>query len=229
MSKGWGARTTFGQKVILNVYDLSEINEHAHQFGVGVYHSGVEVNGREYTYGGGGGIFDHEPKGAPNCKFRESVEMGTFEGTPADIQRALDNLKSDFGPDMYNIINKNCNHFSDAFVRELLGRPVPGYVNRLAYLGSFFSCLIPPEYLGQAPTDSQPSASSSAGYQVFGGAGRASSAQVQSRPKPFAGSGMALSGAGSSSNVSADSNTLDRESMMRSRLARFENKGKQDS
>ncbi|CAM9869243.1 unnamed protein product, partial [Heterosigma akashiwo] len=133
MSRGWGARTGMGQKVLLNVYDLNEANEYTHEIGLGMYHSGVEINGREYTFGGGGGIFEHEPKDAPNCRFRESIEMGVFEGTSADISRALDNLKGDFGPNAYNILTKNCNHFSDAFCQELLNRPAPGYVNRLAY------------------------------------------------------------------------------------------------
>lgn len=36
-----------GSTVYLNVYDLHPNNEWAHQFGLGAYHSGVEVSGRE--------------------------------------------------------------------------------------------------------------------------------------------------------------------------------------
>lgn len=46
----------------LNVYDLSPVNEFGHPIGLGVFHSGLEVDGREYTFAGGGGIFDHDPR-----------------------------------------------------------------------------------------------------------------------------------------------------------------------
>jgi len=32
---------------------------------MGAYHSGVEVGGKEYTFAGGAGIFDHAPRQAP--------------------------------------------------------------------------------------------------------------------------------------------------------------------
>ena len=60
----------------------------------------------------------------------------------------------------YNIISKNCNHFGDEFAKKLCGKGIPGWINRLAfvgnttfwdlfqyfliqYLGSFFSCVLP--------------------------------------------------------------------------------------
>lgn len=57
------ARVIFlSHKVTLNVYDLSPVNEFGHPIGLGVFHSGLEVDGREYTFAGGGGIFDHDPR-----------------------------------------------------------------------------------------------------------------------------------------------------------------------
>jgi len=32
-------------KVFLNVYDLSAYNKHLHGFGLGAYHTGIEING----------------------------------------------------------------------------------------------------------------------------------------------------------------------------------------
>lgn len=53
---------SFLRKVILNVYDLTPMNEWVHPIGLGAYHSGIEISGREYTYAGGGGIFNHDPR-----------------------------------------------------------------------------------------------------------------------------------------------------------------------
>mmetsp|Transcript_13495 Transcript_13495/g.22163 ORF Transcript_13495/g.22163 Transcript_13495/m.22163 type:complete len:214 (-) Transcript_13495:103-744(-) len=194
-----GSRTSTGSKVTLNVYDLGPHNNYTHEFGIGTYHSGVQVGGREYTFAGGSGVFFHDPKDVPGeATFRESVELGTYTGTSMALDKILDTLKPQFSEDSYNLVSKNCNHFSDAFVFAMLNVRIPGYVNRLANLGNMVSCLFPPSLLGQAPVgqsggDSGSNGGSS-GYQVStpmsrrmgGGAGAApagssSSNQVFSR------------------------------------------------
>ncbi|CAM9488195.1 unnamed protein product, partial [Laminaria digitata] len=90
---------------------------------------------------------------APGARFREAVNMGSFSGDPGTLRRALDTLGDEFGPDCYNVLTRNCNSFSSALCEELLGKPIPGYVNRLAWMGSWFSCLMPPSMLGDAPVN----------------------------------------------------------------------------
>ena len=51
-----------GLPIVLNVYDLSPANDILHNIGFGLYHSGIEINGTEHTFGQGGGIFDMNPK-----------------------------------------------------------------------------------------------------------------------------------------------------------------------
>lgn len=63
--------------------------------------------------------------------------MGSFSGGPGTLSRALDALRDEFGPDRYNVLTRNCNSFSSALCEELLGRPIPGYVNRLAWMGEW--------------------------------------------------------------------------------------------
>ncbi|CAN0149629.1 unnamed protein product, partial [Ectocarpus sp. 12 AP-2014] len=116
-------------------YDLSPVNEFGHPIGLGVFHSGLEVDGREYTFAGGGGIFDHDPRKAPGARFREAVHMGSFTGGSSSLSRAIDSLREEFGPDRYNVLTRNCNTFSSALCEELVGKPIPGYVNRLAWMG----------------------------------------------------------------------------------------------
>jgi hypothetical protein len=40
---------------------------------------------------------------------------------------------------------RNCNHFSNDFAKELVGRPIPGWVNRLANFGALFPCAVSPD------------------------------------------------------------------------------------
>eukprot|EP01115_Flamella_aegyptia_P001193 TRINITY_DN119266_c0_g1_i1.p2 TRINITY_DN119266_c0_g1~~TRINITY_DN119266_c0_g1_i1.p2 ORF type:complete len:60 (-),score=9.28 TRINITY_DN119266_c0_g1_i1:34-213(-) len=53
-------------KIILNVYDLAAVNDYGHQLGFGVYHSGVEIDGVEWSFGGhefsSTGVFTCSPR-----------------------------------------------------------------------------------------------------------------------------------------------------------------------
>jgi len=132
---------------------LIEELQYFHGFGFGAYHSGVQIGNVEYTYGSGAGIFLTDPKSAPGAVFRESIEMGSFDGSSRRIDKILDELRTDFTGSAYNILTRNCNHFADAFLRKILNKPIPSYVNRLAFFGSIFSCVLPPSLTGQAPVD----------------------------------------------------------------------------
>lgn len=110
------------------------------------------------------------------AKYRESIELGTFQGTTRDFERILDDLKTKFPGTSYNIVTQNCNHFANALVTKLLNKPIPGYVNRLANLGGMVSCLIPSQLLTDAPVNQQQQqgrdSMSSSGYQVIVPRGR---------------------------------------------------------
>lgn len=56
-------------QVILNVYDLTPLNNYMGWFGFGIFHSGIEVYGMEYGFGAHdfsiSGVFEVEPKSCP--------------------------------------------------------------------------------------------------------------------------------------------------------------------
>mmetsp|Transcript_16673 Transcript_16673/g.20380 ORF Transcript_16673/g.20380 Transcript_16673/m.20380 type:complete len:247 (-) Transcript_16673:35-775(-) len=235
-----GGRTRMATKVYLNVYDLAPINDYLYPIGFGLHHSGVEMSGKEWTFASGAGIFDHTPRDAAGAKWRERLELGTFEGTSAEIDNTINELRSDFGPDKYNLITKNCNAFANALVWALLRKPIPAHVNRLADVGSCCSCLLPKNMLESAPVGD----TSNNGYQVSGGVVGASSinsVQSQNINRPaFSGSGHTL-GSSSINGVSGFRNILRssnsggekvnddltdrREKAKRAALARFERNG----
>ena len=95
------------------MYDLSPANDMLYSIGMGLHHSGVEILGKEYceyissiyliisqtnkthiftyaiAFASGGGIFDSGPKEAPGAKFREALELGSFDGGSSELQSAL--------------------------------------------------------------------------------------------------------------------------------------------
>ena len=104
-------------KVILNIYDLSPANKYLYSVGLGFYHTGVEINGKEWSFGGspemqGTGVFDSEPLSLDTETYRASVEMGSIS-TMSDFYRILEDVKKEFHANEYNVVKKNCNHFSD--------------------------------------------------------------------------------------------------------------------
>ena len=99
-------------------------------------------------------------KAASGAKFRLSVDMGMFNGTSDEISSVIDSLRSSYKGEDYNILSRNCNSFANDLCNQIVGRSIPGYVNRLAFLGSHFSCLLPDSMTNNAPVDSNSSSSS---------------------------------------------------------------------
>nr|XP_018682274.1 PREDICTED: deSI-like protein At4g17486 isoform X4 [Musa acuminata subsp. malaccensis] len=156
-----GGRDGCGRtRLYLNVYDLTPINKYLYWFGLGVFHSGIEVHGQEYGFGAhdypSSGVFEVEPKSCPGFIFRRSVWLGTTDMSRSEFRILIEDLAGKYHGDTYNLIIKNCNHFTDEVCMHLTGKSIPGWVNRLARLGSFFRCIIPENIrvsaVGQLPT-----------------------------------------------------------------------------
>ena len=133
------------RSVYVNVYDMRPENNWGFHLGIGVWHTGVQLfNSIEVTFGGHpgsfSGVFSLPPKSVP-LPLRHSIKIGTLNKSPAELRAILEQISEEYPGNSYNILNRNCNHFSDDLCRRLVGKGIPPYINRLAglFLGfSFF-------------------------------------------------------------------------------------------
>lgn len=86
--------------------------------------------------------------------------MGTFKGTTRDLETIIQSLRPSFGPDDYNVITKNCNHFANEFMVRLIGQEIPAWVNRMANFGSVCACMLPDQQANNSPVNAPPDSSS---------------------------------------------------------------------
>ncbi len=123
--------------------------------GMGVYHSGVVINGREYTFGGGGGggsgVVEHKPGSAygrsdGQWQFYKTVDLGKSSLNSNEISSALGQLRGMFPSNTYHLTGKNCNHFCEMFCIKL-GVTYPSWVNRAAKLANTMQGV--PDFVGQ--------------------------------------------------------------------------------
>ncbi|KAJ0964740.1 hypothetical protein J5N97_025878 [Dioscorea zingiberensis] len=139
-----------GTPLVLNVYDLTPLNNYMYWFGLGIFHSGIEVHGLEYGFGAHDypttGVFEVEPKNCPGFVYRCSITLGRINLSPSESRAFMEHLASDYYGDTYHLIFKNCNHFTDDVCMKLIGKQIPGWVNRLARLGAMCNCLLPESF-----------------------------------------------------------------------------------
>uniref|UniRef100_A0A7S3K2U1 PPPDE domain-containing protein n=1 Tax=Aureoumbra lagunensis TaxID=44058 RepID=A0A7S3K2U1_9STRA len=134
--------------VILNVYhvgnrrSISRLNKALRdvlRLG-GVFHTGVEVCGIEWSYGyceeQRSGVFSSRPRQCPVHVYRESVYLGDCGLGALEIKSMLKLLRREWmGPD-YDLLRKNCNNFTTVFSNALGLGDIPKWCNRLARLGA---------------------------------------------------------------------------------------------
>jgi len=125
--------------------------------GSSLLHSGVGINGKEYAYGGHDkrgmtGVYWTKPKSEPpGGTFRCEVLQGFTLAPQDEIDAIIKKASEDFQGTSYNILNRNCNHFTSYLCEKLTGRSGPAWLNRAASIGIALPCVVPKEWI--APPD----------------------------------------------------------------------------
>eukprot|EP00419_Tripos_fusus_P014799 CAMPEP_0172742250 /NCGR_PEP_ID=MMETSP1074-20121228/129058_1 /TAXON_ID=2916 /ORGANISM="Ceratium fusus, Strain PA161109" /LENGTH=277 /DNA_ID=CAMNT_0013572759 /DNA_START=379 /DNA_END=1212 /DNA_ORIENTATION=+ len=114
--------------VALNIYDLGRstgsqaINKVLGHVGMGVFHCGVEIYGKEWSFRRsvqGSGIFACRPHCCPGHHFSESMPMGHVRINKAEVLRLISSMSRGWSGAQYNTLRRNCCHFSREFCDRL--------------------------------------------------------------------------------------------------------------
>eukprot|EP01055_Gregarina_sp_Pseudo9_P000426 Gregarina_sp_Pseudo_9__425@NODE_1277_length_1721_cov_107_445303_g1200_i0_p1_GENE_NODE_1277_length_1721_cov_107_445303_g1200_i0NODE_1277_length_1721_cov_107_445303_g1200_i0_p1_ORF_typecomplete_len409_score59_39Peptidase_C97/PF05903_14/3_2e36tRNAsynt_2e/PF02091_15/0_23_NODE_1277_length_1721_cov_107_445303_g1200_i01651391 len=124
----------------------------------GVWHSGVEVYGYEYFYGGG--IVKMKPENVESTFGIQPTRvhnLGHTDLTKSQFEKYLISIKPMFRKEVYDLVNWNCNHFTDHAARHLVSKPIPGYISDLpkeicgTFMGKMLMMFIRMTQGGSAP------------------------------------------------------------------------------
>lgn len=143
-------------EILINVYDLlppSRWSTLLWHMGTSLLHSGVVINGKEYAYGGHDqrgvtGVYWTPPRtDPPGGTFRCEILQGFTLATPEEIDAIIRSASEEFKGTSYNLLTKNCNHFTAHLCRKLTGRPGPVWLNRAASVGLALPCIVPRDWV----------------------------------------------------------------------------------
>ncbi len=143
-------------EIVINIYDLlppGRLSSVLWHIGTSLLHSGVVINGKEYAYGGHDrrgltGVYWTEPRTKPpGGTFRLSYLHGFTLAPQAEIDAIVRAASDEFQGTAYNLLTKNCNHFTSYLCARLTGQAAPGFLNRAASIGVALPCVVPREWI----------------------------------------------------------------------------------
>lgn len=123
------------------------------QIGMGAYHTSLEVMDDRYTFAANAGIVKTRSNREgipPGASYKEVIPLGACSvKNRGEVQEIIQKLSSNFGPNSYHLVHRNCNHFTETLATALilqdnLSEPnsilkrlktYPEWVNRLANTG----------------------------------------------------------------------------------------------
>lgn len=136
----------------IHVYDLlppGRLSSVLWVLGASLLHSGVVIDGKEYAFGGHDrpgitGVYWTKPKTEPpGGTFRCELLHGFTFATIEEIEEIVRTASKEFLGPSYNLLTRNCNHFTSHLCQALTGHPAPAYINRAASIGVALPCVVP--------------------------------------------------------------------------------------
>ena len=133
VAMGFGNLSPRLADVRLHIYDatnarvVSGLNSLLPDDKAGAYHVGVEILGKEWSFGGStgeegrGGVGWCTPKGDPDHRFRRTVDLGRTSWSRHQIDQAIAEMQREpaWAPKEYSLLRHNCVHFAQALVTRL--------------------------------------------------------------------------------------------------------------
>ncbi|KAF1953392.1 DUF862-domain-containing protein [Byssothecium circinans] len=147
-------------EIKIHIYDLlppGKISTVLWAIGSSLLHSGVVIGNKEYAYGGhdqrgmSGVYFTKPGQEPPGGTFKQAVLHGFSFRPEEELSAIIHEASQQFMGTSYNLLTKNCNHFTSYLCEKLTGRPAPGWLNRAASIGVALPCVVPREWI--APPD----------------------------------------------------------------------------
>lgn len=131
--------------VTVQIYDaggtemVKNVNSFLREFGTGAFHSAVEVYGKEWSFGftqdGSSGIFCCPPRRCKTHSYREALSMGDTSLSQNQVEDVLARMALDWRGAQYDVLRRNCTHFTEEFLRNLGVGPCPDWVGNIALAG----------------------------------------------------------------------------------------------
>lgn len=126
-------------QVQIQVYEVAgfgRLNEANTSTLGGAFHAGVEVYGREWSYGGGSGrgagVICDMPRKNKQHRFRETVRMPCTRLSDGEVALILGELVDTWLPQDYHWLHRNCLAFANEFCSRLGVGPIPPWIDRFA-------------------------------------------------------------------------------------------------
>lgn len=117
------------------------------------------IRNKEFAYGGHNrrnltGVYWTKPNfEPPGGTFRCSILQGFTFRTEAEIEVIVRQVSEEFLGTKYNLLNNNCNHFTNTLCERLTNRPAPPWLNRAASVGLALPCVVPREWIQPPDVD----------------------------------------------------------------------------
>lgn len=131
-----------GNQVLINVYEVAGFG-HVNRLMAsseapigGALHAGVEVYGREWSYGGGlacgSGVACERPRQNRQHKFRETVVMPATDLSYSEVAEVVGELLDLWPAGQYHWLRKNCLTFANELCERLGVGRMPAWIDRFA-------------------------------------------------------------------------------------------------